>query len=74
MTDISKKNFIYSLKRLSAFFNNLKEYKTGDERDAEMEEVTPDDMDEKIHPLVLWKDEATIAIRESKRFQKLIEN
>lgn len=51
MVDQAKKNFILSLKRFKCFYNQIKEYEEGIEKKAEVQQVSLDELNEKLHPI-----------------------
>ena len=73
MSEIHKKNFVYSAKRLKYFFNNIKEgdLELVDQR-AQVQQVPPEDYGSQ-EQLTQWMEEATLAIAEAKKFSDLID-
>ena len=73
MSEVHKKNFVYSVKRLRYFFNNLKEEDIDlvDQR-AQVHSVPPEEYSTN-EQMTKWMEEATAAIAEAKKFTELID-
>ena len=76
MSEINKKNFVSSVKRLQYFFNNMKD--TDIDRVDQLAQiqstvVMPEDY-ESAEAMAKWMEEATTGIAEAKRFINLIDS
>ena len=73
MSEAHKKNFVYSVKRLRYFFNNLKEEDLDlvNQR-AQVQSVSPEEYSSS-EQMTRWMEEATAAIAEAKKFSQLID-
>jgi hypothetical protein len=74
MSEVHKKNFVYSAKRLKYFFNHIKEgdLELVDQR-AQVQQVSPEEYGSQ-EQLTQVMEEATLAIAEAKKFADLIDS
>lgn len=74
MSEVHKKNFVYSVKRLRYFFNHMKEADLDlvDQR-SQVQQVSPEDYGSQ-ETMIKWMEEATLAIAEAKKFAELIDS